>query len=73
MTVTAESIDWEAAEQTPEAPAESQSPYPCERCGRARARYVVADLEEADTSLYCPACFFLTFGEVAMQLAQVTA
>lgn len=42
--------------------------YACERCGQQRARYVVADLEETDTSLYCPGCIVLTFAEVAARM-----
>lgn len=40
----------------------------CESCGTHEARYVVADLVERDTSLFCPACIVLTFAKVASQI-----
>ena len=41
---------------------------PCESCGVHEARYVVADLQERDTSLFCPACIVLTFAKVASEI-----
>lgn len=40
----------------------------CEQCGETRARYVVADLEERDTTLFCGSCMVLTFAKVASDL-----
>lgn len=54
-------------EQTPVAP---EQPYLCERCGQFKARYVVADLEEADTSLFCGGCIVVTFAMVASEIGQ---
>lgn len=42
--------------------------FTCELCGEMRARYVVADLEETDTSLFCGSCLVLNFAKVASDL-----
>lgn len=42
--------------------------YPCEVCGERRARYVVADLEKADTSLFCERDLIVTFATVANEV-----
>lgn len=50
-------------------PAPGEEPaFRCEQCGTFRARYVVADLEESDTSLFCGSCMVLTFAKVANDL-----
>jgi hypothetical protein len=56
---------------TPDEPAaeEKRPPvHPCEACGQNESRYVVADLDEQDTSLFCPPCIVLTFAKVASEI-----
>lgn len=48
-----------------DAPPAPEPAFPCESCGEMRARYVLADLEQADTSLFCGSCLTLTFARVA--------
>lgn len=52
----------------PEAVAGPQTPYLCETCGVTRGRYVVADLEKADTSLFCERDLIVTFATVANEV-----
>lgn len=57
--------DTPPATDTEEIPEEQKVPFPCEVCGVARATYVLADLEKADTSLFCGKDLILTFAKVA--------
>lgn len=63
-------VDIGTAHRTPEGePVPDRAlAYACETCGQNRAQYVVADLEAADTSLFCPACIVITFAKVASEI-----
>lgn len=59
----------EPADTGQDDPAQNKElPYPCERCGTARGRYMVGDLQEQDTSLYCETCLIITFAEAGNEV-----
>lgn len=45
----------------------------CERCGEQAGRYVVSDILERDTSLFCSGCLVMTYAQVMNEILRAEA